>query len=102
MKRTSKVSFDLDNWFARLLYEAQMDYFHDKAARNISDDKRKNLKRKFRVERNVYPYHHTDLERDWLMERQTDVECGDPVYVNTGIHKYANLPIKFKPKPLPG
>ena len=100
-KRVSKVSFDLDNWFARLLYEVQMDYFHDKAARNISDDKRKNLKRKFRRDREYVrePWDELKHREDALYcESSDDYQATlKDVKTNWGVEKFT-----FEPKTLPG
>lgn len=103
MKRKRCLIYYSDNWLDKLIYDVRVEHFYEKADRNISDDKRRNLKRKFRIQ--TRDWTQASLH-DELKSREDIIWCESSdhhqatlkdVKANWGVEK-----ITFKPKPLPG
>lgn len=101
MNRKRRLIYYSDNWLDKLIYDVRIDSFYEKAESNMSDDKRRNLKRKFRVERNYVrePWDELKLRDDAIYCESSDEHRATlkDVKASWGVEK-----ITFKPKPLPG
>lgn len=101
MNRKRRLIYYSDNWLDKLIYDVRVEHFYCKANRNISDDKRRNLKRKLRAERDYVldPWDELKSREDSLYcESSDDYKATlKDVKASWGLPK-----ITFTPKPLPG